>query len=119
MPLKPSEMGRIRDFLVKLLAGKADLGFGALSMVALYAEAKEAKVDFIDLLLSDEAMVERMITLLGAHAERISPKVISSMRIVIKAHDEAKLKKAQEPFPVPPPPGKPGQQTQRGSGFDV
>jgi hypothetical protein len=97
-------MGRIRDFLSKLLQGNAELGLGAMSMIALYSQAKEQKVDFIDLLLTDEALVNRMISVLSQHAERMSPRVVAGMRLLLKAHDEGKLRKAQEPTPVPPPP---------------
>lgn len=94
--MKPEETKRIADFLGSLLNGAADLGITALPLLNLYKRARDERLDFWLLVLSDPTTADALAKAIEQHAIRVSPRLIAAMKLVIQAHDDASLRKKQE-----------------------
>jgi len=96
MPLRQGEVERLSNFLGNLLNGEADLGMGAIAMIGLYSQAKAEKLNFLDLLLTDPDMADRIVKAMSKQAAGLSPNVVRTLRLMLHAHDEGQLKKSAE-----------------------
>lgn len=88
--MKPQETVKLQEFLRKLLDGAVDLGLASLPLLAIYNRAKDEKLDFWSLVLTDPEMGDRLIKRLRARASTLPPAMIEGLRLVVKAADEGR-----------------------------
>lgn len=82
---------RVAEFLGALLNGAADLGFAALPLLGLYKKAKDEKLDFWLLVLSDESLSSMLVRKMREHAARLPPSFVAALKLVIQARNEAEV----------------------------
>lgn len=102
--MNAADTARLQQFLGGVLNGAVDLGIGALPLLALYRRAKDEKLDFWQLVLTDEAMATTLVRKMRMHAGKLPDSVVSALKLVIEANTEAKVQKkatAQASHPQP------------------
>ena len=100
MPLQSDEIAKVKQFLGSLLNGAAELGFSALPILSLYKRAKDERVDFWMLLLTDPDMSAKLVGAMRKHAGKLPDSFVAGLKLAIQAHGEAR---AQEKVRAKPP----------------
>lgn len=96
VPLSAAEKAELGDFIVQLVLGKVELGYGSVGMLGLYGRAQEEGLSLIDILGESPQILTWSANLLHAHARKIPKSAIDLLRLIVKAADHP-------PAPVRPP----------------
>ncbi len=96
MAMKPGEADQLRAFLGSLLTGAAEFGMKAYPLVKMYERAQAEKIDFWELVLTDESTTAHLTKAMEKHMAKLSPSVIAGLRLVLNARQQHDLRKKQE-----------------------
>ncbi len=96
MAIKQDEMANLQSFIGSMMNGAAEFGLKALPLVAIYKKAQDDKLDFWQLLLTDETTSQQLTKALERHSEKLPPALIASMKLICNARQQVDLRKKQE-----------------------
>ncbi len=96
MAMKPDEAAKLQQFVGAILNGAAAFSMKALPLISLYQKAQTEKLDFWELLLTDEAASQQLTQAMERHVAKLPPALFSGLRVVLNARQQVDLRKKQE-----------------------